>query len=112
MNTSDTRHTADVGAWFIGARGSLATTATLGIHALAAGVATPVGLTTETDAVRVDEFPAIADIVVGGHDISTTPLEERARQLAAGGMFPAALVDAVAERLRETDRNLLSLIHI
>ncbi|BFM25454.1 inositol-3-phosphate synthase [Microbacterium sp. che218] len=106
MNTSNTRRAADVGAWFIGARGSLATTATLGIHALALGVATPVGLTTETDAVRVDEFPAIADIVVGGHDISTTPLEERARQLAAGGMFPVALVDAVAERLRETEQNL------
>ncbi|MEV7872901.1 inositol-3-phosphate synthase [Microbacterium sp. NPDC089188] len=106
MNTSDTPHAPEVGAWFIGARGSLATTATLGIHALALGAAAPVGLTTETDAVRVEEFPAIGGIVVGGHDISTTPLEERAAQLAAGGMFPAALVEATRGRLRETEENL------
>lgn len=96
----------DVGAWFIGARGSLATTATIGIHALSAGLVEPTGLVTETDAVRDAAFPPIAGIVVGGHDISDTPLVEKAFALADGGMFPASLVEKVRSALVATEQNI------
>ncbi|MCG7417777.1 inositol-3-phosphate synthase [Microbacterium sp. ACRRU] len=106
MNSSDIPASPEVGAWFIGARGSLATTAIVGLHAVAAGLVEPIGLTTETPALRDSAFPGLADIVVGGHDITTTPLVDRARSLAEGGMFPASLVDRVSERVAATDRNL------
>lgn len=95
-----------VGAWFVGARGSLATTTTIGIHALSAELTAPIGLTTETEAVRGIPFPAIDAIVVGGHDVSLTPLTTKAESLAAGGMFPPVLVEAVRAQLEETEKNL------
>jgi myo-inositol-1-phosphate synthase len=98
--------TAGVGAWFIGARGSLATTATIGIHALSAGLVEPVGLTTETAAVGDVDFTPLDRIVVGGHDISRVPLTTKAETLAAGGMFPPVLVEAVRGALEATEQNL------
>ncbi|GAA2038374.1 inositol-3-phosphate synthase [Agromyces tropicus] len=97
------------GVWFVGARGSVATTATVGIAALAEGLAEPVGLTTAGPAFEVVELPGFADLVVGGHDVDDTPLEERARRLAAGGMLPSRLVEAVAPRLHEADAALRPL---
>lgn len=106
MNISDTPASPEVGAWFIGARGSLATTAIVGLHALTDGLVEPVGLTTETPALRDGAFPPIAGIVVGGHDITRTPLVEKALSLAEGGMFPASLVHRVSAGLAATELNL------
>jgi len=95
-----------VGAWFIGARGSLATTAAIGLHALARGIAEPVGLTTASPDFAGVPLVGFDQIVIGGHDVSETPLPHRAQQLAAGGMFPRELADAVADDLARTDENL------
>jgi len=95
-----------VGAWFIGARGSLATTAAIGLHALARGIAEPVGLTTAAPAFAGVPFAGFDEIVIGGHDISGTPLQQRAETLAAGGMFPRELIAAVADDLARTDDDL------
>ena len=46
MNSSDIPASPEVGAWFIGARGSLATTAIVGLHAVAAGLVARIGATT------------------------------------------------------------------
>ncbi|MFJ6653413.1 inositol-3-phosphate synthase [Microbacterium sp. NPDC091313] len=106
MDITDPAPTPEIGAWFIGARGSLATTALIGIRALADGLAEPVGLTTETPALRNCDLPAIGGIAVGGHDISRTPLVVKADALAAGGMFPAALVAAVRPGLAAAEQEL------
>lgn len=95
-----------VGAWFIGARGSLATTATIGLHALARGVTEPWGLTTASADFDAVPLVGLDEIVIGGHDISETPLARKASALAAGGMFSPALVDAVVSDLERTDGEL------
>jgi myo-inositol-1-phosphate synthase len=95
-----------IGAWFVGARGSLATTAATGLHAMARGLVEPWGLTTVDDRFADVPFTPFADIVVGGHDISSTPLVERATALASGGMFPRELVQAVAADLERTDADI------
>jgi len=95
-----------VGAWFIGARGSLATTATVGLFALARGAAAPTGLTTANDEFADVPLVALDDIVVGGHDIYEVPLAAKAASLAAGGMFSDALVEAVRADLDRTDDDL------
>lgn len=43
-----TAHAVRTGVWFIGARGSVATTATAGCAAIAAGLHPPTGMVTET----------------------------------------------------------------
>lgn len=95
-----------VGAWFIGARGSLATTATIGLHALARGIAEPTGLTTAAPEFEQVPFVRWEDIVIGGHDITATPLRHRAEALAKGGMLPRDLVVAVGDDLDRTDADL------
>lgn len=94
------------GVWFVGARGSVATTATIGLAALAEGVARPVGLVTTGPAFEGVPLRDFDDFVVGGHDVDDTPLLERARRLSAGGMIPAATVEAVAARLDAADAEI------
>lgn len=91
------------GIWFVGARGSVATTAAIGLAALVEGRIRPVGLTTAAPDFDDVALPAFADLVVGGHDVDETPLLERARRLAAGGMIAPATVEAVAARLDAID---------
>ena len=97
---------ARVGAWLVGARGSVATTATLGLHALAAGLTEPVGLTTVGPAFDGVDLVGLDGIVVGGHDVATTPLVKRAEELAAGGLLPGRLIHALADRLELTEADL------
>jgi myo-inositol-1-phosphate synthase len=106
MPPTESPRSPSIGAWLIGARGSLATTAIVGLHAVARGLAAPVGLTTADPRLADVPFAPLDGIVVGGHDISRTPLVERAAALAAGGMFPAALVDAVRDDLERVDAEL------
>lgn len=92
-----------VGLWLIGARGSVATAAAVGVHALAAGVAPPTGCTTAGRAFAEIPLPGFAEIVIGGHDVSATPLTGRAEALADAGMLPASIVAAVHHALSATD---------
>jgi myo-inositol-1-phosphate synthase len=102
-----TPHTpSPIGAWFIGARGSLATTATIGLHALARGIVEPTGLTTAAAEFDGVPFAGFDEIVIGGHDVADTPLPRRAEALAKGGMLPRELVLAVADDLDDTDAEL------
>lgn len=97
---------ARTGIWLVGARGSVATTAAIGLAALAEGIARPVGLTTAGHEFDDVPLPGFADLVVGGHDVDDTPLLDRARRLAAGGMIAPATVEAVAARLEADDREI------
>jgi len=94
------------GVWFIGARGSVATTATIGIHALAAGLVPPTGCSTTSAAFDGVPLPAFADLVIGGHDISTTPLVKKAESLTEAGMIPPRVVSAVHDGLATTEAEL------
>ncbi|WP_174534225.1 inositol-3-phosphate synthase [Micromonospora chalcea] len=94
------------GVWLVGARGSVATTAVVGGLALRAGLAAPTGCVTELPDLRGPALPRFADLVFGGHDVVATPLTKRAEALAAAGVLPARLADAVAPDLATVEAAL------
>jgi myo-inositol-1-phosphate synthase len=94
-----------IGVWFVGGRGSLATTATAGL-ALMGRQATPVpayGLVTELAEFAGLDLPAFDDIVVGGHDVSEVPVTKRAEELARAGVLPQFALPLVETSLQEAD---------
>src|SRR5919199_3432335 len=94
------------GLWLMGARGSVATTAVTGLLALRAGLIRPIGCVTERLELDHSVLPAWDDIVVGGHDIVSIPLDKRAEQLAESGLIPHSVFTAVAPGLRAVDSEL------
>ncbi|SCG76098.1 inositol-3-phosphate synthase [Micromonospora coxensis] len=94
------------GVWLVGARGSVATTSIVGALALRAGLADPTGCVTELPDLRGPALPAFTDLVLGGHDVVTTPLTKRAEALAAAGVLPGRLVAALPDELAAVDREL------
>ncbi|WP_225220089.1 inositol-3-phosphate synthase, partial [Oerskovia merdavium] len=94
------------GIWFVGARGSVATTATLGLAAIASGLSAPTGCVTAQAPLDDVALPAFADLVVGGHDISDTPLGKKAEQLVEAGMIPYRLLEAVRPQLDAVDADI------
>ncbi|MEV4519966.1 inositol-3-phosphate synthase [Micromonospora tulbaghiae] len=94
------------GVWLVGARGSVATTAVVGGLALRAGLTAPTGCVTELPDLRGPALPGFADLVFGGHDVVATPLTKRAEALAAAGVLPARLADAVAPDLAAVEAAL------
>ena len=95
------------GLWLVGGRGSVATTAAVGITALSRNLAGPTGLTTASEEFADVPLAAFGDIVIGGHDVGTTPLAEKALALSAAGMIDGALVAAVSDDLTAIDPNIL-----
>ena len=94
------------GVWLVGARGSVATTSVVGGLALRAGLTAPTGCVTELPDLRGPALPGFADLVFGGHDVVATPLTKRAEALAAAGVLPARLADAVAPDLTAVEAAL------
>ncbi|WP_228989191.1 inositol-3-phosphate synthase [Streptomyces sp. DH8] len=94
------------GVWFIGARGSVATTATAGCAAIAAGLHPPTGMVTETPPFADSGLPALTDLVFGGHDTLDCPLAKRAEALAEGGVLPHGLPSAVRAELDAADAEI------
>ncbi|MFB7914339.1 inositol-3-phosphate synthase [Streptomyces sp. NPDC056061] len=94
------------GVWFIGARGSVATTATAGCAAVAAGLHPAVGMVTETPPFADAGLPALDSLVFGGHDTVDCPLPKRAEALAAGGVLPHGLPSAVHAELAAADAEI------
>jgi myo-inositol-1-phosphate synthase len=94
------------GVWFIGARGSVATTAVAGCAALAAGLHRPTGMVTESQAFAAASLPALSGLVFGGHDTIDWPLPKRAEALAEQGVLPYGLVGAVHRELAAADREI------
>lgn len=94
------------GVWFIGARGSVATTATAGCAAIAAGLHPPTGMVTETPPFADSGLPALTSLVFGGHDTLNCPLAKRAEALADGGVLPHGLPSAVRAELDAADAEI------
>ncbi|WP_103500897.1 MULTISPECIES: inositol-3-phosphate synthase [Streptomyces] len=97
---------AKVGVWIVGARGSVATTVTVGAAALAGGLASPTGCVTELPPFRDTEAPSPAELVFGGHDMVGVPLTKRAAQLAEAGVFPGHLLGQVDDALRAAEHEI------
>lgn len=97
------------GIWFIGARGSVAVTATVGALALRAGLTAPTGCVTELPPLRSAALPAWPDLVFGGHDVVAVPLLKKAETLAAAGVLPAGLVAALSGELTAVEEDLRPL---
>ncbi|MEJ5869057.1 inositol-3-phosphate synthase [Pseudokineococcus sp. 5B2Z-1] len=97
-----------VGVWFVGARGSVATTALVGLHALRSGLAGPVGLVSELPALSGARLPDLSRLVTGGHDPSPVPFRKRADELAAQRVVPQQLVDALGDALDAADEEVVA----
>ena len=95
--------TARTGVWFVGARGSVATTAVVGAYAVAHGLAPTTALVSELPELRPDGLPPLSGLVFGGHDVGSHSLAKRADELAAGGVVPPALVRAAHDHLEAVD---------
>ncbi|GAA3885556.1 inositol-3-phosphate synthase [Leifsonia kafniensis] len=78
----------------------------VGLHALATEIAPPTGCATAGDAFGWVPLPRFADLVLGGHDVSTVTLAERAAQLADSGMIPPRYVAAVHDELKRDDAEI------
>ncbi len=103
---TDPRPEARTGIWFVGARGSVATTATIGALAMSAGLADRTGLVSELEPVAAVGLVDLPALVTGGHDVISDPLTDRAQLLADSGVFPTALVRALSEELAEADSRI------
>ena len=92
------------GVWFVGARGSVATTAMVGALAVRSGLADLTGLVSELPEVAAAGLPALSGLVFGGHDIATISLPKRVEALAAAGVIPHHLPLALAGELAAIDK--------
>ncbi|MGW4642274.1 inositol-3-phosphate synthase [Sphaerisporangium sp. NPDC004334] len=97
------------GVWLIGARGSVAVTSMIGALAVRAGLAAPTGCVLESPALRSDALPRLGDLVFGGHDVSSVPLDKKAAALAEAGILPARLAEAVRDALFEIEQQVRPL---
>ncbi|MEV8308599.1 inositol-3-phosphate synthase [Streptomyces flavidovirens] len=101
-----TAHTARTGVWFVGARGSVATTAVAGCAALTAGLHAADGMVTETPPFAGSGLAPLSSLVFGGHDTVSCPLPKRAEELEAGGVLPHGLSSAVRSELAAADQEI------
>jgi myo-inositol-1-phosphate synthase len=104
MATDNSRHR--VGVWFIGARGSVATTAVAGAAAMRAGLAAPTGCVGELPDFAAAELTPWQDLVFGGHDVVGTPFAKRVEQLVHAGVLPASLPPLILADIAAADVDL------
>lgn len=97
------------GIWLIGGRGSVAATSVAGALAIRAGLVPPTGCVTELPELRGAVLPAFGDLVFGGHDPASIPLDKKAEALATAGVLPATLVAAVSGDLAAVDAEIRPL---
>lgn len=95
--------TGNTGVWFIGARGSVATTAVVGALGASHGLVPATGLVTELPELRPEGLPDLSSLFFGGHEVGGGSLAKKAEALVAGGVLPAAVVSAVAADLEAVD---------
>jgi myo-inositol-1-phosphate synthase len=92
--------------WFVGARGSVATTATVGALAVRAGLADRTGMVSELPEVAAARLPGLDGLVTGGHEVADGTLGKRAEQLAEGGVIPTALARSLGGELADAERRI------
>src|SRR3989454_6329820 len=98
---------AKVGAWLVGAQGSLASTVVLGARAIARKLGGGGGLVTELPELAALPLVSLADLAFGGWDIAPTGLVARARELAADdGAVAESLVTGLEADLKSVEARI------
>jgi myo-inositol-1-phosphate synthase len=93
-----------IGIWFIGARGGVAATATLGLIALGKKLAGTVGLVSELPQFAGLDLADWGAFVVGGHEIRAGTLVESLQRLMTDSrVLDAKLIDACQPELAAID---------
>ena len=96
-----------IGIWFIGARGGVAATATLGLIGLQKQLTDTVGLVSELPQFAGSISPLGTRFVVGGHEIRDGTLVESVERLHRDSrVFDAALIDACRDELAAIDARI------
>jgi myo-inositol-1-phosphate synthase len=89
-----------VGLWLIGAFGGVGTTITLGLAAMARGLADRTGLVTELPLFAGLPLPDPGDFVIGGHDIRRTSFGESAEEFRRlSGIYPPEWISTCRDEL-------------
>jgi myo-inositol-1-phosphate synthase len=94
------------GIWLIGGRGSVATTAALGLAAISNGFADATGCVTEQGSFSSVPLPAYGSFLMGGHDVSSLSMVKRAESLVEAGMIPPRLLDVTRTQLEMVDSHI------
>ncbi|HEY2761891.1 MAG TPA: inositol-3-phosphate synthase, partial [Pirellulales bacterium] len=92
------------GIWFIGARGGVAATATLGLLALQKKLTGQVGLVSELPQFARLDLATWDSFVIGGHEIRDTTLQESVDRLhRESRVFDAPIIEACRTELAAVD---------
>nr|WP_062331596.1 inositol-3-phosphate synthase [Herbidospora sakaeratensis] len=100
------------GVWFVGVRGSVATTAMAGATAVRLGLAAPVGLVSELPDFAPLPLAGFGELVFGGHDIVATPLAKRVEQLTTSGVVPRDIAAAVLPEVTAVEAEIRDGVHV
>jgi myo-inositol-1-phosphate synthase len=96
-----------IGIWFIGARGGVATTATLGLLALQKKLAASVGLVSTLPQFAKLDLAAWESFVIGGHEIRDSSLQDSVDRLHRDTrVFDAGLIEACRSDLAAVDKRI------
>jgi myo-inositol-1-phosphate synthase len=96
-----------IGLWFIGACGGVASTTALGLSALARGLTPTTGLVTALPQLARLELDEPANFVVGGHDVRQATLLSAVRELhARSNVFDERTIAACADDLETWSGNI------
>src|SRR5262249_59450456 len=91
-----------VGLWLVGAFGGVGTAITVGLAAMATGLADRTGLVTELPEFTGLPLPDPAEFVIGGHDIRAGSFAESAEEFRlASGVFESAWLSACKDELAQ-----------
>lgn len=90
-----------VGAWLVGARGSISTCVTYGLAGLRSGLLEPIGLCTERGPLRELPLVPLDGLVLGGHDVCGRGLHASAVELVRQGILREELVEKVRSEVAE-----------
>jgi myo-inositol-1-phosphate synthase len=96
-----------IGIWFIGARGGVAATASLGLLALQRGLTTSVGLVSELPQFERLGLADWTTFIVGGHEIRSSTLQDSIDVLHRNSrVFDAAIIDRCRSDIAAIDARI------
>jgi myo-inositol-1-phosphate synthase len=96
-----------VGIWFVGAHGGVASTAALGIAALARGLTDTTSLVTATPLFEHLPLAGMGEFIIGGHDIRRSSYAQAVRELhQRAGVFEDSVIQACLPDLERWSANV------